>query len=70
MDYEEKSELCAAIELMKEEVSGVESYTALHARTEDPELKAAVAAVIADEKKHAVALLNWIQRRMQTMYME
>ncbi len=73
MAYEtmdKKSELCTVIEMMGEEVKGVEDYLAVHSSTEDPELKVAVAAIVADEKKHATALLNWVQRRMQSMYME
>lgn len=68
--YEEKSELCTVIETMGDEVKGVEGYLALHSRTEDPELKTAIEAIVAEEKKHATTLLNWIQRRMQMTYME
>ena len=54
-------------ELMAEELEGIEVYKALIARCKDPKALGILNAIMADEKKHAKALLNIINEHAQSM---
>jgi len=58
----ENNDLLDAAKMLAEELEGIDKYTALSEKTKSPELKKIYMENLPGEKKHAAALLNYINR--------
>lgn len=63
MEY--KSDFMMMLEVLEDEMKGIEDYKKCMEMTEDTEFKDILNSIIADEKKHANAMLRVINERSQ-----
>lgn len=63
--YEYKSDMETALHALQDEVKGVEEYKWMMENCQDPELKAIAQKIMADEKKHAIILMQWSTNNIQ-----
>lgn len=54
-----------AIEVLEDEVKGIEEYKEMLQYIECPELRKIFTEALMDEKKHVNAILRWINTRTQ-----
>lgn len=57
---EERSNIAMAIEALEDEMDGVKHYTEMLENVTCPELRKIIVENLNSEKKHAGALLSWI----------
>ena len=62
-----RSNLQVAIDILEDELSGIEGYRPLAGAVDDPELKQLLATRMEDEKKHINMLLKWINQHTQAL---
>lgn len=62
---EDKSDLMMMLEVLEDEMTGIETYKDFMMKTEDMAFRDALNSIVMDEKKHASAVLRMINERSQ-----
>jgi rubrerythrin len=62
-----KSEILMVIDLLREEIEGVEDYNKMLSHVEDGTLSKIITNITNEEKQHISALAGWVNDKVKTM---